>query len=34
MTIARGLDAERMNKAQEKFMDTEINFEFFVIVSM
>lgn len=25
---ARVLDAERMNKAQEKFMNTEINFEF------
>lgn len=28
MTIARGLDAERMKKANDKFRDTEINFEF------
>jgi 2'-5' RNA ligase len=28
MTIARGLDAERMKKAQEQFNSTEINFEF------
>ena len=28
MTIARGLDAERMKKAQEQFNTTEINFEF------
>ena len=28
MTIARGLDTERMKKAQEQFSLTEINFEF------
>ena len=28
MTIARGLDAERMKKASEQFRATEINFEF------
>ena len=28
MTIARGLDNERMKKAQEQFRTTEINFEF------
>lgn len=28
MTIARGLDVERMKKAQNQFIDTEINFEF------
>ena len=28
MTIARGLDSEKMKKAQEQFNTTEINFEF------
>ncbi|MFY7740204.1 MAG: 2'-5' RNA ligase family protein [Flavobacterium sp.] len=28
MTIARGLDTERMKKAQDQFMTTQINFEF------
>jgi 2'-5' RNA ligase len=28
MTIARGLDAERMKNAQNQFIDTEINLEF------
>lgn len=28
MTIARGLDTERIKKAQEQFSSTKINFEF------